>query len=74
MKILNFVSNFVSLKNFDETYHMVMLVEADAGSWQCGAGGRGFPLVIINANRIFVQAHYNLLYYDEYYITICYIL
>ena len=31
--------------NFDETYYMVMLVQGDAGSWQFGAGGRGFPLV-----------------------------
>ena len=31
--------------NFDETYYMVMLVQGDAGSWQRGAGGRGFPLV-----------------------------
>ena len=38
--------------NFDETYHMVMLVQADAGSWQCGAGGRGFPLV----NTIYIPA------------------
>ena len=34
--------------NFDETYYMVMLVQGDAGSWQCGAGGRGFPLVEYN--------------------------
>ena len=24
--------------NFDETYYMVMLVQGDACSWQCGAG------------------------------------
>ena len=35
--------------NFDETYYMVMLVQDDAGSWQCGAGGRGFPLEIYNS-------------------------
>ena len=32
--------------NFNEPYYMVMLVQGEAGSWQCGARGRGFPLVI----------------------------